>query len=326
MRKFLLSFIALGLAGWAPVMAQQTAQFSQYMFYGLMYNPGYAGMDQGTRVLGAFRSQYTGYRSTVDAGGSQTTQLLSANHNLGNDLGGAGFTLVNDRIAGSIYTAANLNYAYHLKLGEGKLGLGLTLGLMNRGLDYTILRPEDKSDPNLRAGLQQSLNFTAGLGAFYTTENYYAGVSMQNVNRPKFDVSSSSDFTQARIYYITAGYHLPVGNELKVTPSILVKGEGGATSVDLNGLATYQDAYFAGLGFRSGAGGTGYTTESMVFMVGLNMLKNNNLRACYSLDGVGILGNSSALAPTSHEIHISYVLPVIQPKPRPIIRTPRYRK
>lgn len=329
MRKIIFSLIVITISLGQVAYAQQSAQFSQYMYYGLMLNPAYSGLDDGIRVQATHRTQYAGYQASnpnTSKGGSQGTQLLSANGTLPQNMGGVGLYVINDKLGPLGYTQIMASYAYHLPLAGGRLSAGISGGYFTRSLDGSMFYAADNSDPNLDRSIKTAGAFDAGVGIWYKHEKYYVGLSSQHLVPSSLNLAGRSTFKQARTIYLTAGYNFQVKEDLKITPSLLYKMEGGSTSIDLSGMATYANEYFAGLSYRSGFAGPGYTTESLILLAGINLLKNNTLRLCYSLDSPWLLGNANALAATSHEIQLSYLLPTIPVNPRPIIRTPRYRK
>jgi len=73
MRKILLFSLLLAPLG---LWAQQDAQFTQYMFNTLYYNPAYAGVEGYTTVTAMHRSQWLGYESTFDGPGAPNTQYV----------------------------------------------------------------------------------------------------------------------------------------------------------------------------------------------------------------------------------------------------------
>jgi hypothetical protein len=296
------------------------------MFYGQMLNPAYSGLEDGTRVLSAYRSQYSNYSATQDPGGSQSTQLLSASYKLPQQIGGVGLHIINDKIGPSGYTQVMGSYSYQYEVAGGTLSGGLSMGVFNSSLDYSVFRAAQPNDPNLagKSSKFNSLAFDASLGLWFKRDDFYVGISTMHLVPAKFNLGVGTT-NQVRTLYLTAGYNFSLNEDLKITPSFLLKTEGGASSIDLSGMLRYTDSYFGGLSYRSGFA-LGYSAESFIFLAGINLLKDKSLRFCYSLDGVGLLGNSKALAPSRHEIQLAYILPTIAVKPRPIIRTPRYRK
>ncbi|RYF72888.1 MAG: type IX secretion system membrane protein PorP/SprF, partial [Cytophagaceae bacterium] len=102
-------------------------------------------------------------------------------------------------------------------------------------------------------------------------------------------------------------------------PSILYKysTEPGpqASSLDLNVLATVNNYFFVGAGYRTG--------EAITGMAGINLLANNALRLGLSGDLTTV--GTSAKRPASYEFMLSYALPAPNTSKKPIIRTPRFR-
>jgi hypothetical protein len=72
-------------------------------------------------------------------------------------------------------------------------------------------------------------------------------------------------------------------------------------------------------------GGLSYRqSEAMVVMLGYSFLKEKSLKLGYSFDYV--IKAQDAKEPTSHEIMVSYSLPVTSNSEKKIIRTPRFRQ
>src|ERR1700756_4465365 len=81
MRKVRVAFLSgvLSLFSIVAANAQQDAQWSQYMFNSLYYNPGSAGIEGVTRLTFISRTKWLGYSPTLYSGGSPNTQIISAN-------------------------------------------------------------------------------------------------------------------------------------------------------------------------------------------------------------------------------------------------------
>lgn len=333
MRKILLTVLLFTGCFISKVSAQQEPQFTQYMLNGLYFNPAYAGADNNTRFSALQRTQYYGYSATRDVGGEQNTQLITFAMPLPKLKSGIGVHFVNDRIGPVRSTELQVNLAHHIMLGSGKLSVGLRGGYFTRVLDYSVLIPFE-NDPNLRNGTESNSNIDLGFGAWYTAENYYLGLSMTRLNEASFNLGASNTFQLRRTTYLTGGYTIQINDQLKATPSALITTDfKDVSKFDIGGLVTFQDQYFGGINFRSGVASyntaisgdvTKYTVSDIGIIAGISFLKNNAMRVAYSFDAV--LPNADALAPTSHEISLSYVLPSVTRTPRPFIRSPRYRR
>ena len=333
MRKLILTGLLIAVGTFARVFAQQEPQFTQYMLNGIYFNPAYAGADGNTRFSALQRTQYYGYQATRDVGGQQSTQLITFAMPLPKFKSGIGVHFANDKIGPVRSTEIQVNLAHHLMVGEGKLSLGVRGGYFSRILDYSVLIPFE-NDPNLKAGTESDNNLDFGFGAWYTAEKFYAGVSVARLNEASFNLGVSNTFQLRRTVYLTGGYTLQINDQLKATPSLLLTTDfKDVSKFDVGGLVTYQDQFFGGINFRSGIASyssiaegdvTKYTVSDVGIIAGISFLTNNAMRVAYSFDAV--LPNADALAPTSHEISLSYVIPTITRTPRPIIRSPRYRR
>lgn len=87
--KFL--FIALMFTGFAA-LAQQDAQYTQYMYNTINVNPAYAGSRGVMSIFGLHRTQWVG----LD--GAPVTNAASINTPINNSNIGVGLSFVNDKI------------------------------------------------------------------------------------------------------------------------------------------------------------------------------------------------------------------------------------
>src|ERR1700739_414334 len=113
-----LSLVAVGL--WAN--AQQDAQFSQNFFTKLNTNPAYAGMSQAYCGSLVYRDQ------NVNFPGNPTTLAFNGDAYLPMIGGGAGLTVYDDKLGFESTLTIKLAYSYHIILGPGVLGVGLSAG------------------------------------------------------------------------------------------------------------------------------------------------------------------------------------------------------
>ena len=90
MQKTLL-ILCLWLAA-GSVYAQQSAQYTQYIFNGLIINPAYAGTKEILNANAMYRSQWAGLE------GAPTTQTFAADGTLKNNRLGVGLQVVNDKV------------------------------------------------------------------------------------------------------------------------------------------------------------------------------------------------------------------------------------
>ena len=314
MRKglFFLTLLLL-IARYAD--AQQDPQFTQYMFNTLYYNPAFAGVEGVTKFTALHRSQWLGYAPTVGSGGAPTTQLISFTAPLFKMNSGVGAYIVNDRLGPQTNLEAQVSYAYHLAVKDGKLSLGLRTGMYSQTIDWDLYRPLDPNDPLIKDGAptsQQRLDLAAGM--YYRKEKFYAGVSFNHLTRANFDFDIGQRSALQTHMYFTGGYFYDVSFDLRFQFMTLVKTDFTKTSFDVGGIAYLKDTMWGGLSFRQ--------SEAAILLLGYSFLKDKSLKLGYGLDY--IIKDQAAKQPTSHEFMLTYELPVT-PLGKKVVRTPRYR-
>lgn len=295
--------------------AQQDPQFTQYMFNNLYLTPAYAGVDGVTQLTAFHRSQWAGYQSSFGDGGAPTTQMLSFTTPVYKLKGGFGAYVMNDQLGPENRLEIQTSYAYHLGIKDNKLSFAVKLGAISRGF-RDIYRPTQTDDPNIPKGNDSQIRPDMGLGLFYRSEKYYAGFGVNHLNKAEFDFGTSDARNAFENHMnITAGYFYEVNFDLKVNPSVLVKTDFNEYSFDLSLVAVLQDKMWGGLSFRQ--------SEAANVLLGYSFLKDKSLKLGYSIDVV--VKDKEAKENFSHEMMLSYQLPVNPGSGKKIVRTPRYR-
>lgn len=323
--------------------AQQDAQFSHYMFNNMYTNPGYSGVEGLTRATLLHRSQWLGYQGT-DEGGAPTTQLLSLSHPL-KILGspttnsGVGFGLTHDLLGPWRIINLQGSYAYHIKLQNGGvLGAGLGLGFLSQSIDGSVLRASEDDDviiDGIGSSVATQFKPDISIGVHYQTRKYSAGLSLRHVGKSEFDFNVNPDSIAsklARHLYLTGSYNLFLSQNLLVVPSVVVQSDLAETSFNYGAVASLNNyKYWGGITLRqsissqeAGSASRKLSNDDIVLLIGMSFLSDNELRVGYSFDLV--TRGAAAKNPTSHEIMLSYVIPVNPEDKFTPIRTPRYRK
>ncbi|WP_297336570.1 type IX secretion system membrane protein PorP/SprF [Algoriphagus sp.] len=300
------------------VYAQQDAQFTQYMYNGLYYNPAFAGKEGGYRFSALHRTQWANYQTSSGTGGAPVTQLITAQGSLEGKNLGYGLTIVNDQIGPTSNLELNLQGAYHKKINRATLSVGGSIGFFSSTLDYgelIVVNPE----PNLpTSGRENSMNLNIGLGILFDRGDYYLGLSSRHLNEPQFDFGEGSYGNQLVNHsYLLAGYRVrPIG-QLRLEPSLLIKSAGfNNFSYDVSVMATHQNRISGGLAYRG--------EESISILMGYAILPDNSLNLGYAFDLV--VSGLEAKSPTSHELMLRYLLRTARRDVQRVIqRTPRFR-
>ena len=317
MRKHLIAAFALAVTcGINQGIAQQDAHFTQYMFNQLYFNPGASGIEQGFRGGLLYRNQWTGYSGLSGSGAPQNILFTGSAPILAANMG-VGLVVNSDRIGPLTDLEASANLAYHFKVGAGKLGAGVRLGMHSRSISSGDLKVNETDDNVYLNLLGSSAQIVPdfGFGLYYSSDKMFFGLSSNHLSEPKFDFSGSKS-TLNRHYYLAGGYNFDLTPSIVLTPSVNVKYDSKVYQYELSALAKINNQFFVGLAYRE--------QDAISGILGVSFLKDNRLRLTYSIDYT--VPSTEAKRPTSHEIMASYFVPMTMRGPKPIIRTPRYRK
>ena len=245
-----LLFVGIMASG---VNAQQDAQYTQYMYNTLSVNPAYAGSRGQLSFAGLYRSQWVG----LD--GAPKTFTINLHSPIRNSRLGYGVSIVNDNIGDGVvqetYLDAVVSYTIDLAM-DAKLSFGLKAGGNMLSLDFNGLRNFDQEVVN-QNNIDNRFTPNFGLGVYYHTDKFYAGLSAPNVLESEyFDNDNSGDgvnFLSAErmnIYLIT-GYVFDIGADLQFKPALLTKAVSGAPlQVDLSASFLFANKFSFGAAYR----------------------------------------------------------------------------
>lgn len=323
--------------------AQQDAQFSQYMFNSMYYNPGFAGIDGLSRATAIYRNQYTGYAPTIDKGGAPQSFVATGSTltPLLNKSVGLGANFLYDKIGPLVTYQFQLSASYLLKFKNGgTLGIGGRIGAVGQRTgtsDYRVNDDQDFIYQELSRGAISQFKPDVNIGLVYRTPKYYFGVSMSHIIKSTFTYGISNNVVSSVLkdhLYVTGAYNFDLGTLIKLTPSFLLQTDTKQLTYLFGAIATYNDRFWLGINLRESAakkdvntGGKKLSNDDIVFLAGVNIIKNkqnnNSLKIGYAFDFV--TSGVNAKANTSHEILLSYIVIPPWDKIKPKVRTPRYR-
>lgn len=323
--------------------AQQDPHFSHFMFNQMYYNPGYTAIEGVSRATLIHRSQWLGYQSTnpSDGGGAPSTQSLNVNYPFklmgASDFNsGVGLSVINDRLGPVHNVAVKANFSYNVDFHTGVLGAGLGFGFWNQRIDASVLRPNDDGDviiDGLGGGNSSQMKPDLSLGLWYKTKKYEIGLSMRHIIPSGFrhGISSDSITNQLKQHlYLNGLYNFYTGTDLLISPMMMIYTDFSELSVNYGAMVSYRDMkYWGGVTLRQSTSKTAgdsrgsVSNNDVVVLIGMSFMKEKQLRVGYSIDIV--TGGAKAKSGTSHELMLSYVLPVGGDDKKPPLRTPRYR-
>jgi type IX secretion system PorP/SprF family membrane protein len=207
-------------------------------------------------------------------------------------------------------------YAYHLGIKDSKLSIALKVGAYSQTIDGGDYRPIQQDDELIKMGKETQIKPDLGFGVMYRAEKYYAGVGFNHLTKAKFDfgINEARGALENHMNFI-AGYYYDVNFDLQINPTVLIKTDFNEFSFDVGVIATLRNTMWGGLSFRQ--------AEAANLLLGYSFLKDKSLKLGYSVDIV--VKDQAAKENFSHEVMITYELPVSVGGGKKIQRTPRYR-
>lgn len=251
MKKLIITLV-LTLASIYGLMAQQDAQYTQYMYNTVTVNPAYAGSRGVLSITGLHRSQWIG----LD--GAPKTQTLNV-HSPVSERVGLGLSIVNDDIGNGTSQETYFDgvFSYTIPLSrERRLSFGAKAGGHLLNVDFNKLANYNQEAAGAGLGnIDQKFSPNFGAGVYYHTEKFYAGLSIPNfLTTQHFDdsESSSSFLAEERLnFYLITGYIFDLNQRLKFKPALLVKAVNGAPlQVDVSANFLLNDKFTLGAAYR----------------------------------------------------------------------------
>lgn len=262
MRKLLgIAFILLTVN---QAFSQQDPQMSLNSFNHLAVNPGFAGLNQAICVSAINRNQWMGFE------GHPLTTTFAAHMPVAQINSGVGINIIQDKLGFNKDFHMNLAYSYHLAVGDGLLGLGLGLGMMQKAFDAQELKSPsslvDGTNVYLDPAIPHSeskIVFDANFGAFYRSKDLYLGISTTHLTQPQLKYEEGKNPFVRRHYYVTAAYFWQLPDpQFELRPSLFVKFDGATAQYDFNAILLYNKQFWGGFTYR--------TKDAMTAMVGYN--------------------------------------------------------
>ena len=275
-------------------IAQTEPMYSQYMFNMLGVNPAYAGSREASSFNFFQRSQWIGLQ-----GAPQTTSF-SFDQSILNKRAGWGIQFYDDKIGVEKADGINIMGSTKIQVSEnGILSGGLSFGLMNYRID--LMNVTGRFTPNDPAFYSNLNKWTPslGIGIYYNTDNFYAGVSIPNILKSRltaFDlIRSGLQKVNQKHIFLTTGFVIPINEDLKLKPSTMIKMvEGAPIEADFNTNVWLRDIIGLGVSYRTG--------DAVIGMAEIQV--NQNLRFGYAYDMT--ISPLKFYNNGSHEIMIRY--------------------
>lgn len=305
MRRILLMLI-LGSA--TATFGQQLPQFSQYSRNQFMINPGaagaydfidltvggryqWAGFDNAPVTAYAYGSavlkkKYQKYNPSVRTSGGTALYPEVSTGKLKHAVGGQ---IVADQYGAFRNISFSGTYAIHLPVTKKhNISFGTKLGLSNNSFlqDRAVVLSQTPgyTGPLLNDDVYNdfianpsSLNFLdIGAGLYFYSKEMFVGISADKITRDMVKFGSGSANFDPRIHMnFTAGYKIPLNENLSLMPSALVKIVSKVPlSVEASVQIEYQEKMWIGASYRHG--------DAVVLMLGASI--SEKFKFGYSFD------------------------------------------
>jgi len=274
-KKSLLVTVLMLFSLFAGLYAQQDAQYTQYMYNTMSVNPAYAGSRGQLSAAALYRSQWVGLE------GAPKTQTLNLHSPIRNSRLGYGISIVNDNIGDGVVQEtqfdAVLSYTVDVAL-DAKLSFGLKVGGNMLSLDFNGLNNFDSE--NIQGeNIDNKFSPNFGVGIYYHTNKFYAGLSAPNMVETEYFDNSQRDANSVQFlskermnFYLITGYVFDLNNNFKFKPALLTKVVGGAPlQIDLSASFLFNDKFSFGAAYRWDAALSGLLGFQLSdqFMIGL---------------------------------------------------------
>ncbi|OAV43510.1 type IX secretion system membrane protein PorP/SprF [Lewinella sp. 4G2] len=275
---FLLALLAL-LPG-TRVSAQQDAQYTQFIFNKLGYNPGFAGAVESGEISVIARRQWFGLA------GAPSSQIATFNTAFADQRSGVGLRLSQVSVGLEQQLNADVSYAYGFPIGPGvRMGLGISASARYFRIDYQNARPVQGGgvDTAIPGAASSKVVPNFGAGVYVNGRKFYVGLSTPRLLQNNLDLGTDETIIarEARHYYFMGGLKIPLGESVKMQPQALVKYLPNAPfDADLNLLFYFGENVFAGGGYRVGGDGSG---ESANVLFGAILAQHITFSFAYDL-------------------------------------------
>ncbi len=323
MKNYYVLLLQLCCLGY--LSAQQVPQYSLYALNPYASNPAYAGLENTLVATGVYRQQWSGLQ------GAPATQHINAHLPIYAISSGVGMRVESDVIGAHNTVQAALSYSYQMNLSRNVLlSVGMSGGWLQYSLDGNKLRAPQGTyaEPSfshnetvLPLGRVQAGAPIFEAGAFIQTKKWELGVSAQPVFATALTEKGNGGFGLQPVqhYLLYTAYSIPVGENLILKPSGLVKSDMKETQIEISAMARWRENTFVGASMR---GFGKFSSDAAVLFLGFKLNEKTTLAYAFDIP----LSALSAAHRGTHELLLRYSLnkPIGVGKLPPVIYNPRF--
>lgn len=229
--------------------SQNERLYTLFVFNKLQYNPAYAGAKDALNIGVHYRHQWEGVE------GAPRTLSAFAHTPIADGRSGLGFTVTSDEHGMFSTILGSIDYSYRIQFqNKHRLSLGLNAQIDNIGFDWSKANLIDFVDTAVPLNAKGETTVNFGLGAFYSSPEFYVGISTPSLMRNTITSDTYQGFSAYspfRPYYFMGGLVLKAGENVRLRPSILVSYiENAPLDIDVNLSALLVEKIWIGASYR----------------------------------------------------------------------------
>ena len=238
--------VALSVATNFLSVAQGDPSYRQNQFNILMLNPAQAGANSYSDISTLASNQWIGIP------GAPVTYTASGNFRVFENFG-VGVSMLADKYGPVKLGKADINLAYHLRLGKNwKLGIGMKISMSDMYVDMTEVKTIVGNDPYMMNSLRTGFALNGGYGGLLYNKYFYVGFSQPRIGRTNFLNSNMTQFVDTRTGMIGyMGANLPINSKLDFRPNVVSRYvKNTPYNLDINTIFTINKILDLGVSYQ----------------------------------------------------------------------------
>ncbi len=232
--------------------AQQDAQYTQFMFNKMYFNPAFAGSKKVLCLSGIYRKQWIGIERAPQTG------TFNAHGSVFKNRIGLGLSVTYDQIGFTDKVDIETNYSYIIRFkNESFFSIGLRGSFSYMQIRWDQANPTQAFDSSIPGATTSKMLPNFGAGVYYQAKHWYAGVSVPHLFQNKLDFSTNPNASvepQLRQhYFFMGGLSFDIAKNVQIQPNVMFKYVVNAPfDMDFNLSFVFFQKILVGVTYRMG--------------------------------------------------------------------------
>lgn len=279
--------------------AQQTRQFTQYIYNQYSHNPAVAGSKECWDIKMGHREQWVGFDGAPQTSYVSIYGRIRPKNSPSKGYHGIGGYVSRDITGPLARTYAYGSYAYHVPITYNMyMGVGAFLGVKQYRTDLSVMTVVNPADPIYNTSGSTMILGDGALGMWLYSKKSYLGVSIDQVVPRRIKGMGGELGVNSRVVphiNFTTGKRFHTNEAFHLIPSVMVKFKPlVAPSVDLNLMMDFNNRFAIGMSYRVG--------DAVCALVKLRMLKYFDVGYSYDFPHTKMLKGTMQ----THEITLGF--------------------